>query len=448
LKTETPETVEIESLAYGGEGIGHIQKKVIFVPLTAPGDRVRVKISENKRNYLRGTIEEFELHSLQRAVPLCDYFGICGGCHWQHIQYPFQIDAKGRILQDSIARIGKVQPSDYQWLPPIPSPKSYGYRCRVRLQCQARKKVVLGFFRAHSREVVPVERCELLPPFLNEILRKLDEFLNSLDHLHPFSEIEILADPEREEVVLSFQSPSSLGEFVTDFLKALKAQIPKVYGVTMELDTGEQQRNEDFGNCGLDFRFSFRPEAHLEPVMIEAKTRIHTFSQVNLEQNRNLHRIIYEWAEPSRDKTVLDVYSGMGNLSLPLAGTVRKVIGLENNPHAVEDAAYNAKRNGFENCEYRLTNVEEGLSTLQAESTDVDVAIVDPPRKGAKEAVGRIVALRPSKVIYVSCNPTTLARDIELFSYSNYRLKRIQMLDMFPQTYHIECVAELAPPSS
>jgi len=448
LKPANLETVEIESLAYGGEGIGHIQKKVIFVPLTAPGDRVRVKISENKRNYLRGTLEEFELRSLQRAVPLCDYFGDCGGCHWQHIQYPFQLDAKAKILQDSLARIGKVQPSEYEWLPPIHSPKAYGYRCRVRLQCHSQSKVVLGFFRAHSRDVVPVERCELLPPFLNEILRKLRDFLNSLDYLHPFTEIEILADPDREEAVLAFQTASGLGEFVTDFLKALKTQIPKVYGVTLEVDAAEQKRNEDFGNCALDVGFNCTSAATQEPTTIAAKMRIHTFSQVNLEQNQNLHRIICEWAEPSQDKTVLDIYCGMGNLSLPLARRVNRVIGLENNPHAVEDAGWNARRNGFENCEYRLTDVEDGLSTLQSELTPVDVAIVDPPRKGAKEAVRKIVALRPSKVLYVSCNPTTLARDIELFAYSNYRLKKIQMLDMFPQTFHIECVAELAPPSS
>jgi len=340
LKMGITESVDIESLAYGGEGIGHIQKKVIFVPLTAPGDRIHVKISEDRRNYLRGTLEEFELRSPNRAVPLCDYFGDCGGCHWQHLQYPYQLEAKGKILQDSLVRIGKLTASEYQWLPPLPSPKSYGYRCRTRVQCETRRKIVLGFCRARSREVVPVERCELLPPFLNETLRRLQEVLNTLDYLPDFSEIEVLTNPDAEEAVLSFQSSSGLGDFVTDFLKVLKAHIPKVYGVTLETDTGEKKRKEDFGNCGLDFRFSFVPSPPAaRPVSIEAKTRIHTFSQVNLEQNRILQKLVCDWAEPSNEKTVLDIYCGMGNLSLPLAGMAGKTIGLDNNPHAVEDAA-------------------------------------------------------------------------------------------------------------
>jgi 23S rRNA (uracil1939-C5)-methyltransferase len=151
---------------------------------------------------------------------------------------------------------------------------------------------------------------------------------------------------------------------------------------------------------------------------------------------------VYEWAELSEEGVVVDLFCGAGNLSLPLASRAKKVIGLENSSLAVEDARHNAKRNGFENCDFRAANIYEGLDGLKGEGP-VDVLIVDPPRKGAKECIGSMVGLEPSKILYVSCDPTTLARDLTLLAYSNYRLRRVQLLDMFPQTYHLECVAEL-----
>jgi 23S rRNA (uracil1939-C5)-methyltransferase len=177
---------------------------------------------------------------------------------------------------------------------------------------------------------------------------------------------------------------------------------------------------------------------------VRYRTQIHTFSQVNPEQNRNLLRTVYDWAELSDDSTVVDLFCGAGNLSLPLARRAKKVIGLENSPLAVDDARANANLNGFENCDFRLANVYEGLDGLKGEGP-VHVLIVDPPRKGAKECIGSIVGLEPSKILYVSCDPTTLARDLTLLSYSKYRLRRVQLLDMFPQTYHVECIAELVP---
>jgi len=445
LKTGTSKTVEIESLAYRGEGIGHVQNKVIFVPLTAPGDNVELTISENKKNYLRGSVNQFIEQSEHRVVPLCDYFGECGGCHWQHLSYEYELEAKKRILQDTLSRIGKVGPDSYECLPPIPSPKPYGYRCRIRLQGLTQRTTELGFFRAHSREIIPIDRCELASEFLNETVKRLHGFLNSLDYLMAFSEVQILASPDQEEATLSFSCPQRMDdELIKDFLKNLKAYIPKVYGVSFETVNNGEAHTEHFGNCGLEFDYSFSPDSSAETIPLRYRTQIHSFSQVNPDQNRNLLNTIYNWAEPSEEKVVVDLFCGAGNLSLPLARSARRVIGMESSPLAVEDARYNAERNGFANCDFRLANVFEGLDQLREEGR-VDVLIVDPPRKGAKECIGNIVALEPSKILYVSCDPTTLARDIVLLSYSKYRLKRVQLLDMFPQTYHVECVAEFTP---
>jgi 23S rRNA (uracil1939-C5)-methyltransferase len=442
VKPGTSKVVEIESLAYRGEGIGHVENKVIFVPLTAPGDQVELTISENKKNYLRGTVDHFKGRSPYRIVPLCDYFGQCGGCHWQHLSYEYELEAKKRILQETLARIGKLGPDAYACLPPIPSPNPYGYRCRVRLQGLIQRRTELGFFRAQSREIIPIDRCELASDFLNATLKRLYEFLNSLDYLLAFTEVQILASPDREEATLSFTSPQRMDdELVKDFLKALKAHIPKVYGVSFETVTNGEVQTEHFGNCGLDFEYSFTSTSKEQPVSVRYRTQIHSFSQVNPEQNRNLLKTIYDWTEPAEEKVVVDLFCGAGNLSLPLARHAKKVIGSESSPLAVDAARHNAEMNGLANCDFRLANVYEGLDALKGED-QIDVVIVDPPRKGAKECIGNIVALEPSKILYVSCDPTTLARDLGVLSYSKYRLKRIQLLDMFPQTYHLECVAE------
>jgi len=229
-----------------------------------------------------------------------------------------------------------------------------------------------------------------------------------------------------------------------DFLKALKLHIPQIYGVSIETAAEDTSRIEHFGNCSLPFQYTCTPASRQEPISVELHCRIHTFNQVNVEQNRNLMEIIHEWAELSGGEKIVDLFCGMGNLSLPLAGTAGSVIGLENNPLAVVDAQSNAERNGFSNCEYRQANVfadMEGMPDLR----DADVLVVDPPRKGAKECIGTLAGLKPRKILYVSCNPTTLARDASLFSYSGFRLNRLQLIDMFPQTYHIESIAEFLP---
>jgi len=378
LKPGTSKTVEIESLAYRGEGIGHVQNKVIFVPLTAPGDKVELTISENRKNYLRGSVNQFNERSQHRVVPLCDYFGECGGCHWQHLSYEYELQAKKKILQDALSRIGKVAPDSYECPPPIPSPKPYGYRCRIRLQGLTQRTTELGFFRAHSREIIPIDRCELASEFLNETMKRLHGFLNSLDYLMAFTEVQILASPDQEEATLSFSCPQRMDdELVKDFLKALKAHIPKVYGVSFETVNNDETQTEHFGNCGLEFDYSFSPDSDAETVPLRYRTQIHSFSQVNPEQNRNLLNTIYRWAEPSAGKVVLDLFCGAGNLSLPLARDVKKVIGMESSPLAVEDARYNAERNGFANCDFRLANVYEGLEQLQGEDR---VDVEDPLR--------------------------------------------------------------------
>jgi 23S rRNA (uracil1939-C5)-methyltransferase len=435
--------VEIESLAYGGEGVGRIQKKVVFVPLSAPGDRVEVVISEAKKNYLRGHIERFEALSQNRTVPLCDYFGECGGCQWQHLKYAYQLETKEQIVKNSLERIAKIQ--NYELLPIVPSPRIFEYRSRVRFQCLTHRKYSLGFFKSNTKEIVSIERCDLLPPFLNHVLRKLKEFLDCLEHLIVINEIEILTNPEKEEGVISFSADTFSRDQIAPFLKSLKYSIPTVYGVAIQTGYEQEVQTEYFGNCTLEFSERIFPQGRSKALVLAKRTHIHTFSQVNLEQNSALIRTMYEWIKPSGAETIVDLFCGMGNLSIPLAQDVRRVIGIENNARAIEDACYNAKSNHMVNSEFYSNDALIGLRELKKQGVAMDVVILDPPRKGCKDLIPEIVECKPSKILYVSCNPATMARDIALFYFFNYRLNRVQPLDMFPQTYHVETIAELLP---
>ncbi len=435
-------TVDIESLAYGGEGIGRIHDKVVFVPLSAPGDRVAVSVSETKKNYLRGTIEYFETRSQVRTVPLCDHYGVCGGCQWQHLNYDFQLETKRHILQTTIEKIGGI--TEFELLPTIPSPSIYGYRSRARLQCAVNRSYVIGFFKANTHDVVPIEYCELLPRFLNKIVRQLNEFLQSFEHLIPFNGIEIAAHTDQQEALVCFSAPSFPKEKTISFLRSLKQSIPDVYGIAIHSGGDLNGRREYFGRCWLEYSDRIVPHPNGEPLIITKRVHIDTFTQVNLEQNTRLIQTIYEWLGPSGEETVVDLYCGMGNLSIPLAHSVKRVIGVESNSYAVEDASYNAQRNNVHNCEFYLADAGAGLGHVLAKGTTIDVLIVDPPRKGCREILPQIAQCRPSRIFYVSCNPTTLARDLKLLVEYQYRLRRICPIDMFPQTYHIEAVAELS----
>jgi 23S rRNA (uracil1939-C5)-methyltransferase len=441
LKPKELVTVDIESLAYGGEGIGRVQQKVVFVPLTAPGDRVEISLSESKKNYSRGTIERFETLSPFRTVPLCDYYGVCGGCQWQHLKYDFQLRTKQEIVRTNLERIGQIH--DFELLPILPAPSVYGYRSRVHLQCSTGRSYTLGFFKMNTHEVVAIEHCDLLPRFHNKILRQLNECLRSLEHLIVFNEIEIAAHAEKQEALLSFSAESFPKDRMIPFLKSLKHSIPDVYGIALHSGNTSEAAAEHFGNCWLEFEERVHPRGCEEPFVLAKRVHVDTFSQVNLEQNVALIQTLYEWLDASGKETLIDLFCGMGNLSLAVARKLGRVIGIENNLTAVDDARYNAQRNNFSHCEFIHADAVAGLQLVRDRGIQADVVFVDPPRKGCKEVLPEIARLRPPRIFYVSCNPTTLARDIKLLSQYDYRLRRIQPIDMFPQTYHIETVAEL-----
>lgn len=401
-------TLRMESLAHLGAGIVRDGGKVIFVPYTAPGDLVRVRIVEDKPRFARAALEEVLEPSPHRVDPLCPYFGHCGGCQWQHIAYPVQVQYKSRIVAQQLEHVGKLSGVDVRETVGMDEP--WGYRNSARLTVGT--DGALGFQRFESHEVVAIEDCPILHPSLRDLLRGLDV---------QFAEL----------IALTLRAGTRTGERMI-VMETAGDEPPE-----LEVDAPV--------SCALaleDGRVAtLIGETALHEVVAGRRYRISptSFFQVNTWGAERLVETVAQALEPRGGERLLDLYCGVGLFGLALADRVGEVVGVEVSPSAVADALANAE--GMDNVTLVEGPAEEALSELE---WAFDLAVVDPPRGGVHPtALRALLEKRPRRIAYVSCEPTTLARDCIEFVRAGYRLRHVQPVDMFPQTYHIESVALL-----
>jgi 23S rRNA (uracil1939-C5)-methyltransferase len=419
--------VDIESMAFRGYGVGRVEGKVIFVPYSVTGEKARVEIVRAKKDYSVGRIIEVVFPSPWRVDPPCPYFGVCGGCQWQHIDYAVHGRLKKEILDHTLRRIGRLKQIPSVSVGPSPSP--FGYRVRVQLKVKARR---MGYYQEQSHHLVDIDHCPISHPLVNEMILLLRK---EFPFLHQMKEVEINVSPEEGKggIVLH---PLSVEARMEPRLKAFLQSHPRLKGIAFV--------NEDaaihLGDPRLNFMiFLGRGEKKL----IKLRASPESFSQINPEQNRRLVQIVVEFSDVKKNETVLDLYSGIGNFTLPLALRARQALGIEENRKAVEDARFNAERNGID-CQFIPGRVEDILRKWGRQRPDLPHLIVlDPPRTGCKTILDQVIGLKPKKVVYVSCEPTTFSRDIRLLSQRGYRLERLSLIDMFPQSYHMEVVGLL-----
>jgi 23S rRNA (uracil1939-C5)-methyltransferase len=423
-------TVEIEKMAYGGQGLGRANGKVIFVPFTAPGDRVEIEVVREKKDYAEGIPKRVEHGSCLRVKPFCALFGECGGCQYQHLPYPEQLKLKEEAVKDTLHRL--TRKGDFEILPVIPSPYDRAYRIRAQFKPgMSGGKKVLGFYAWRTHRVVEVLECPLLYPSANRILRGLQGWLDEGNKVS-VSNAGLQVSPDEGQGVVLLQidgsAPPGIGEEICKKIKGVK-------GVALE---GKQKTS--WGELTLRYDW---PE-------IESMQRLHiqtsgdSFSQVNPYQNWNLMQKVVEWAGLTGEEKVVDLFCGSGNLTLPLAQRGAKAWGVDQDPQAIDHATENARANHLFNCTFFAASAEEGIRRVGEEVRSVDVAVLDPPRVGARGILDLLVFLRPRKILYISCEPPTLARDLSRLITLGYNVKRVQPLDMFPQTYHIEVIVELS----
>ncbi|HSB03958.1 MAG TPA: 23S rRNA (uracil(1939)-C(5))-methyltransferase RlmD [Thermodesulfobacteriota bacterium] len=420
--------VSVTSMAFKGYGVSRLDHQVIFIHHSVTGDEAWIEIIEQKRNYSMGNLKKLIVPSPWRVEPECPYFGRCGGCQWQHIDKTKQAEIKRDILQEVLHRLAGLKE-----IPPvsmIPSLLPYGYRVRVQLKAEER---ALGYYQTKSHQIVDINHCPISHPLINQIISILREKRPSL---RPFKEVEIRVSPEEGRGALIIQ-PLSFQQ-VRSFAEELLRDHAIVKGIVIR----ENERITSFGDPLLTFPLSFN--RHCEQRSLRFRASPGSFFQVNLEQNQVLIQTVVQFAEVNQKESVLDLYAGIGNFTLPLALSAREVVGVEENKAAVEDARFNAQENGISRCDIIHGKVGEVLEHWEREKPDL--VVLDPPRTGSKEIVRLIAGLKPKKIIYVSCEPTTLSRDLSLFTENGYSLQKLSLIDMFPQSYHMEVVALLKAP--
>jgi 23S rRNA (uracil1939-C5)-methyltransferase len=438
----------IDDLAFGGEGVGRLDGYVVFVRGGLPGDRLRVRVTETRARYARARIEAVVVASPQRVEPPCPYFGRCGGCRLQHLDYATQLAFKAKQVRDCLERLGAA--GDFELRPILPAPEPYGYRNKMEFTvAEAAGAPVIGLHEADRYDaVIDVERCLLQSDTMNALL---DETRRQV-RVHRLP----VWDPATEQGLLRFvtvREGRRTGDAMVNLVAAspdierlgpvataLKARVPATASVVLNVNAKKASvavGTEEHVLLGRD---------HITEMLdgLSFQVSANSFFQTNTVQAERLFALVEAACEPRPDQVLVDLYSGTGAISLLLARRCRHVYGIEIAAAAVDDAVRNARANGIDNCTFLSGEVRHVLPALIGQGVAADTVVADPPRAGFHpKALTALAALGPGRIVYVSCNPSTLARDVGELVRRGYRLEWVQPVDMFPQTPHIEAIARL-----
>jgi 23S rRNA (uracil1939-C5)-methyltransferase len=408
--------VQVSAMTFGPCAIARVDGKSVMIPAAVPGDVVEIETTSHKRDYALGRVVRVVEASPERREPPCRYAARCGGCDWQHIGYAAQTRLKGEVLAAELRHwLGmELDPNGIV----EPAPAEFGYRSRVRLKTGP--VGAIGFYHPQSNDFVGIEGCLVAAPPLT----RAAELAKALGR--NCVEIEVSAAQDREVLSVNLRNAPGARE------RKSARQIVQNGAAGVVLRSGGVR--ELFG----DVRLAYEAEPGC---VIEADADL--FSQVNRAQNVKLVAAVMALAEISPATRMLDVFCGTGNFSLPAARRTTFVTGLDNDALAIEAARANAQRMGLNGARFIAMGAVEGLRFLLQARYRPDVLILDPPRAGAADLIDSIVRLRPRRLIYVSCNPATLVRDLRQVVRRCYRIDNVRALDFFPNTHHIEIVASL-----
>lgn len=470
------ETIDIEvaNLAFGGKGVARIDDFVVFVTGAVPGDVVRARVTKYKKRYVEARAETLLTPSPDRRPARCPSFGQCGGCVWQDLDYGAQLRYKAGQVRESLEHLGGLR--DFTLLPIVGMADPWRYRNRADFSIATGADGAVIGFRPPGRwdSVLPLAECHLLPPVIEGVRTTVEAWLreSGLPGWDPRSGrgfarhlLVRSAQGGREVLVSLVTAPEERGGTGGDgrsssprlagLVERLRSAHPEVVGVVHAVNPGRAELSSGLGGTALWGRpFLFERVAG-----ITLKISVDAFFQTNTLMAHELYAIVRHEAgleDGSPDRPVIwDLFSGVGSIGLSLADRAGAVLGIEAVPAAVADAKENARLNGINNARFLegditrvIREAAEGRRTLPAETSSPDVVIVDPPRAGlSKKAVSRIGELRASRLVYVSCNPATLAPNVAHLQDYEYRLERVTPVDMFPHTPHVECVALLRPSS-
>ncbi len=430
--------LEIQSLGHKGLGIGRHRGKVVMVPFGAPGDKLEVKIVRSHKSYDEARILKLLEPSSQRRHPPCPYYGTCGGCQLQHLEITHQRAHKERILKEILKAQAGIEAEKV--LPMLWDPLELGYRCRMDLHVLWKQAPRLAFASRGSSELIPVRRCLLAMEQLNSSIQEM-ELLLSKARCEKLMRVEMTCDESghARTFLLSTSgrvNPSLLGE--------MASWAPNIEGLS-SLCVGRARGGKVWSlwSRRTEHEGVLLPILNADQREVPLKVWPGVFAQVNPRVNRILTQTMASWTRQMAPESILDLYAGMGNLTFAVAGLASRVTAVEVNPRAVANAMANSRELGVQNVTWILGSAPRELSRMAAKALSFDLVILDPPRSGAWELLDTLASIRPKAVIYVSCEPSTLARDLSRLQSRGYRVDKVQPLDMFPQTFHLESISLL-----
>ena len=450
--------LEINSIAYGGSGLGRTEDNVVaFIKYAVPGDKVRIKVKKIKKNYIEGEISKILEPSSFRVSPRCPHFLTCGGCQLQNLDYKKQLIEKEKQVKDSLIRIGGLDSTlinsivnpmmgmDYPWY----------YRNKMEYTFSREKnEIILGLHKSGSYyQIVDIKNCYISNPIIKNILSIAKDFATK-NSLTTYDQRKKMGFLRNLAIRLGVNTNQIMINLVTNKVNLKKQDFKNLKKNFIE------RFYYEFSPDSLLWTISTSPASAIKPEKIEVlkgnegieeklndlvfSLSFESFFQTNTKMASTLYKIVDEYSQLKGDEVILDIYCGTGAIGLFLAKKAKRVIGIEVVEKAVQDAYKNAEINNIKNIEFICERAEICIVKIFSDNSSVDFVILDPPRAGVHpKIIGSLLKNRPPKIIYVSCNPTTLARDLALLTEGEYKLKKVQPIDMFPHTYHIETVSLL-----
>jgi 23S rRNA (uracil1939-C5)-methyltransferase len=452
--SQTVESATVAALTHAGEGIIR-DGKTVFVPGALPGENIRFRRTRTHRQHDEAELVEVLSPAPQRVVPRCAHFGVCGGCALQHLSPEAQLEARQTELQDNLERVGKVTPQI--WLPPLRGPV-WGYRRRARLGAKfvtKKGKVVVGFRERLAPFIADVQHCDVLTPPVGDLITPLAELIMTLGIRERVPQIEVAVADNAVALVFRVLDPPSPDDL--ERLRVFRA----AHGLRVYLQPGGLDTVHELDTPGEPLRYE------LPKFKVELEFLPTDFIQINGAVNEALVSRAVELLELTPSAQVLDLFCGIGNFTLPMARSAKRVVGVEGDAALVARARHNAQRNGLENTEFHVADLARLPGSAPASGPNSRAAptlagaaifnapwlrkgythvLLDPPRAGAREVLASVVSLEPQRVLYISCHPGSLARDLGvLVNEHGFTLEAAGVLDMFPHTAHFESLALLSP---
>lgn len=438
-------TIEIRGTGSSGEGVGRYEGFTVFVPYALPNEAVQVKITIVKKNYAVGDIVEVLTPSAERVDPQCEVYGNCGGCQLQHASYTEQLRLKTESVKAVIERIAKSDPELV--LPCIGPEEPWRYRNKMQMPVGGTVgNVRMGFYQRGSHSIINHEQCPIQDAGNDDIRKVCYDAMKELG-IEPYDEHRgigvvrhVVGRIGKEEWMVILVSRTASIPHETELVERIVTVLPQVTSIVV--NHNPKQTNVILGPTNRTIYGKDQITDYIKDLSFQLSP--HSFFQVNPEQTTVLYDTALEFADLKGHETVIDAYCGTGTISLFLAHKAKNVIGIEIVEPAIADAKKNAERNGYSNTEFIVGDAAVEMPRLYKQGIKPDVIVFDPIRAGCKEDVlHAAVGMAPKRIVYVSCNPSSMARDIEILTKQGYQLVKVQPVDMFPQTYHTEAVALL-----